>query len=324
MSLLDGYLTGPHKPALRSWLDQIGPGAIQRLEASGHGDYPRWLEALQQLPDWSASQIELNADTVSCRLDTAPDDRQTRQLKAALLQLSPWRKGPFELFGVHIDAEWRSDRKWRRVAPHLDSLAGRTVLDVGCGNGYYALRMLGAGAASVVGLDPGLLFNLQFQAINHYCRQQSAGVLPLAGEILEQHPFEFDTVFSMGVLYHRRDPQAHLRLLWRCLRPGGQLVLETLVLDDPETRFVNGQRYANMRNVWYLECSANLLELIGSSGFCEARCADFHDTDTREQRQTEWMTFHSLAQALDPADPTRTIEGHRSPQRVIVTALKPA
>jgi tRNA (mo5U34)-methyltransferase len=322
MSLLDDFLSGPHTPELREWLDVIGPLAVSKLEASGHGDYPRWRDALQQLPQLPVACTQLNNDAVGCRSESALNADQHQQLERALRQLSPWRKGPFNLFGVHIDAEWRSDRKWHRVLPHLHTLSGRQVLDVGCGNGYYAMRMLGAGAASVVGLDPGLLFNLQFHAINHYCQQYQAAVLPLPGEILGEQPFEFDTVFSMGVLYHRRDPQAHLQTLYHCLRPGGQLVLETLVIDDPAATFINGERYANMRNVWYLESTSNLLDLVAACGFTDARCVDFHHTDSSEQRQTEWMTFHSLAHALDPADPTRTIEGHPSPRRVIVTAIK--
>ena len=33
----------------------------------------------------------------------------------------------------------------------------------------------------------------------------------------------FDTVFSMGVIYHRRDPEKHIRDLLKFLRPGGEL-----------------------------------------------------------------------------------------------------
>ncbi len=324
MSLLDGFLQAPHTPALSRWLHELEPLAKQKLEASGHGDYPRWRLALDQLPTLPVERVDLSAEAVSCFAASPISTADHEQLAAALMQLSPWRKGPFDLFGVRIDAEWRSNQKWHRVAPHLHALNGRNVLDVGSGNGYYAMRMLGAGAASVVGLDPGLLFNLQFHAINRYCGQTRAAVLPLAGEVLEQHPFPFDTVFSMGVLYHRRDPQAHLRTLLDSLRPGGQLILETLVIDDARANFVNGQRYANMRNIWYLQNSTDLLELIAAAGFDDARCVDFSHTTVSEQRQTSWMTFHSLAQALEPGDSSRTIEGHPAPCRVIVTAVKPA
>lgn len=322
MSLLDPSLRAAHSPGLARWLQQLAPLARDKLEASGHGDYPRWRAAVAQLPDMTADQVDLNADAITCSTPAGGDS--AGPLRDALMQLSPWRKGPFELFDVLIDAEWRSHLKWRRVAPHLHPLKGRDVLDVGCGNGYYALRMLGAGAASVVGLDPGLLFNLQFHAINRYCRCDRVVVLPLPGEYLDQHRYEFDTVFSMGVLYHRRDPPAHLQTLHACLRPGGQLLLETLVLEDNPAQFNRGQRYANMKNVWYLPDTVQLLEQVAAAGFAEPRCVDICQTTTDEQRQTPWMTFHSLAQAIDPADPGRTIEGHPAPRRAIVTAVKPA
>ena len=56
-------------------------------------------------------------------------------------------------------------------------------------------------------------------------------VLPLALEDLPPGMTGFDTLFSMGVLYHRRAPLGHLRDLRRLLRPGGELVLETLVVE---------------------------------------------------------------------------------------------
>ena len=42
-----------------------------------------------------------------------------------------------------------------------------------------------------------------------------------------------------------------------------------------------------------------------------------------EQRSTEWMTYESLAEALDPSDPSQTIEGWPAPQRVVVLANAP-
>lgn len=40
---------------------------------------------------------------------------ETRRLNSILEQLKPWRKGPFSLYGINIDTEWRSDWKWDRV-----------------------------------------------------------------------------------------------------------------------------------------------------------------------------------------------------------------
>lgn len=71
---------------------------------------------------------------------------------------------------------------------------------------------------------------------------------------VEQLPLikAFDTVFSMGVLYHRKSPIEFLQQLKSQLRPGGELMLETLVVEgDENTVLMTGDRYAQMRNVWF-------------------------------------------------------------------------
>ena len=245
------------------------------------------------------------------------------QLHKALMGLSPWRKGPFDVFGVHIDTEWRSDWKWSRVSPHLD-LKGKRVLDVGCGNGYYQWRMLGAGADSVIGVDPNWLFFCQFQAIQRYLPDLPAWHLPFALEDLPANLEGFDTVFSMGVLYHRRSPIDHLLALKDCLVKGGELVLETLVVEgDVQQVLVPEDRYAQMRNVWFLP-SVPALELwLRRAGFVDVRCVDVSITTVEEQRGTDWMRFQSLSDYLDPADHSRTVEGLPAPMRAVIVARKP-
>jgi tRNA (mo5U34)-methyltransferase len=241
------------------------------------------------------------------------------------MALQPWRKGPFALFGVVIDAEWRSDWKWNRVAPHATPLRGRRVLDVGCGNGYYGWRMCAAGAALVVGCDPTPLYVMQYLAVLRYLAPARPDlgnvVFPARLEDLPGATGAFDTVFSMGVLYHRKDPTAHLRELFAQLRPGGELVLETLIVTTGPP-LVPPQRYARMRNVWSIPDTATLLEWVAAAGFCEGRIVDSTPTTVAEQRSTSWMPAESLAQALDPQNPARTVEGLPAPVRCIVIAVK--
>ena len=207
--------------------DQIARG----LSPQRYGDLPRWLDVLRELPDLPVDNIRLDTARVSAGSARALDPAALEQLRSALQGLHPWRKGPFDLFGVHIDTEWRSDWKWDRLAHALDDLAGRRVLDVGCGSGYHCWRMLGAGAAEVIGIDPTPLFVMQYWALRKYLQRDEVWVLPLAMEQLPARLQAFDSVFSMGVLYHRRSPMDHLLELRDCLRPGGQLVLETLVIE---------------------------------------------------------------------------------------------
>ncbi|GFM70270.1 tRNA 5-methoxyuridine(34)/uridine 5-oxyacetic acid(34) synthase CmoB [Pseudomonas cichorii] len=288
--------------------------------AKGHGDLQRWQSALDALPPLTAERVEL-ADSFT--LEVECDDETRTRLRQALMGLSPWRKGPFDVFGVHVDTEWRSDWKWSRVSPHLD-LKGKRILDVGCGNGYYQWRMLGAGAESVIGVDPNWLFFCQFQAMQRYLPDLPAWHLPFALEDLPANLEGFDTVFSMGVLYHRKSPVDHLLALKDCLVKGGELVMETLVVPgDAQQVLVPEDRYAQMRNVWFLP-SVPALELwLRRAGFVDVRCVDVSTTTVQEQRSTEWMRYQSLGDFLDPTDHSRTIEGLPAPMRAVIVGRKP-
>jgi tRNA (mo5U34)-methyltransferase len=309
---------------LDRWAQVLEEQVKAGLSQERYGDLPRWLAALASLPDIPVANIELNKPRVGAAAARAPDTTQLKQLRAALMGLQPWRKGPFELFGLHIDTEWRSDWKWDRLEQHLHELNGRRVLDVGCGSGYHCWRMLGEGAAEVIGIDPTPLFIVQFWALQKYLQQDSAWVLPTGIEQLPTKLAAFDTVFSMGVLYHRRSPMDHLQELKDALRPGGQLVLETLVIEGgPGDTLVPEGRYARMGNVWFIPSCDTLLSWLRKIGFADATLIDVNVTSTQEQRSTDWMTYHSLANFLDPEDSSRSIEGYPAPRRAVVTATAP-
>ena len=288
---------------LADWTNAIEPLVAERLSESAHGDFPQWNQAIAGLAA------------------AAGDDAGIRN---HLLALSPWRKGPFRIGGIDIDSEWRSDLKWDRFAHAIEPLEGRAVLDVGSGNGYYALRMRDAGARAVIGIDPTLLYVMQFLAVRQFDARGQVFVLPLRLEELPPEPQAFDTTFSMGVLYHQRSPIDHLRQLRATLRPGGQLVLETIFIpgEEPCARTPE-DRYARMRNVWLLPTLAELTTWLRRSGFRNIDVIDRSITTTDEQRSTEWMPFESLAEALDPADPGRTVEGWPAPRRVVAVAHAP-
>ncbi|MET1080829.1 MAG: tRNA 5-methoxyuridine(34)/uridine 5-oxyacetic acid(34) synthase CmoB [Pseudomonas sp.] len=304
---------------LAEWASELQEQLDSKM-AVGHGDLQRWQGALHALPDLQPTSIDL-AGGVTLRAPCTADTQE--QLRQALMGLSPWRKGPFELFGVPVDTEWRSDWKWARVAPHLD-LRGKRVLDVGCGNGYYQWRMLGAGARAVIGIDPNWLFFCQFQALRRYLPDLPAWHLPFALEELPEKLQGFDTVFSMGVLYHRRSPIDHLLALKDCLVKDGQLVLETLVVEgDVNCVLVPPDRYAQMRNVWFLPSVAALELWLQRAGLVDVRCVDVSVTSVEEQRSTDWMRYQSLPDFLDPGDHSRTLEGLPAPMRAVMVARKP-
>ena len=289
-----------------------------------HGNIPKWCDVVNQLPSISPSSLNLNNHAVTVGSTSDVSEFQQTAIRSGLMALHPWRKGPFDIFGVHVDSEWRSDMKWSRLEMCLESFQGKRILDIGCGNGYYLLRMLGAGADCVLGIDPTRLFVVQFHALKKFLPNHDGFVLPLRSEDL---PFEeieftdtkFDVVFSMGVLYHRKDGIGHLEEARKCLKTGGSLVLETLMMPGEEdAELVPESRYAQMRNVWSIPTASRLLKQLEAAGFKDGEIIDISRTTINEQRQTPWMTFNSLSDFLDPNDHNKTIEGYPAPTRIMV------
>jgi len=165
---------------------------------------------------------------------------------------------------------------------------------------------------------------MQFRAARRYVPSRFANfVLPFGLDDAPPALPVFDTALSMGVLYHRRSPLDHLLEMGGYLRPGGELVLETLVIDGPEGRALLPEgRYAKMRNVWFIPSALTLESWLRRCRYRDVRIVDVADTTLEEQRSTEWMRFHSLADYLDPNDRSKTIEGHPAPKRAIAIAMK--
>ena len=308
-------------------LEQLQAKCASALDLKVDSRLSDWRQVSQDLPPFaSKNQLKLSEPKLSLE-GTWPDLETAVQ---TLQRLHPWRKGPIHLGDLLIDTEWRSDWKWTRVLPHLDSLKNAKILDIGCGNAYHCWRALGEEAQFVLGVDPTRLFHYQYRVcsdlFNRYAPLADSKThpvyhLPLTLEDLDDCilPF-FDVVFSMGVLYHRRDPQAHLKSLQKHFGlNGGQLVLETIITPNAEPFYPEG-RYAQMRNVWCLPDVDTLLEWLIEAGYKQPRLLDLNQTSLQEQRQTEWMRFYSLNQALDPKDPNLTIEGHPAPLRAIILA----
>jgi len=312
---------------LDPWAEQIAHQLDQTLNLAPHGDWGRWNRALNRLPSLGRGTVDCDDGAINLNPDAVISADVRDALLQALRALRPWRKGPYRIADIVVDTEWRSDWKWERIRSSLASLSGRLVLDVGCGNGYYCWRLADAGARRVIGIDPTALFLAQFLAIHRLLVPMSpdlAGrvhLLPLGIEALPAGMARFDTVLSMGILYHRRSPIDHLLELRGALRPGGQLVLETLVIEGGDDQLlVPAGRYAKMRNVWFIPAVGMLETWLKRCGFRAVQLVDVTATTVDEQRATAWMTFESLADFLDPADKRFTVEGYPAPRRAVLIA----
>ena len=293
------------------------------LQQIRYGDFPRWRKLLSELPLIQPSLVQFGSKIrIGRPCDCNPVTLD--KLRGQLLEFIPWRKGPFELFGIDIDSEWRSNLKWDRLVKEIAPLESRRVLDVGSGNGYFGFRMLGEGAEMVLGIDPHIAYFAQFWLLKHFTVESPIFVLPLALEQLPSSLNYFDTVFSMGVIYHRRSPIDHILDLKSCLRPGGELVIESIYVDgEAGYSLTPEKKYARMGNVWFVPTISTLIQWLTRCGMEKISIIDESTTTLEEQRKTEWMPFDSLEDALEVNNPQLTIEDLPAPKRVIVKAFCP-
>jgi len=305
---------------LSHWLNSLPAQLSDWHNNHLHGEYKHWQKTLDALPSVSGeSTLDITNNVKVGELGDL-NQGEFKRLENLMKKFKPWRKGPYHIHGLHIDTEWRSDFKWDRLEKHISDLSRRYVLDIGCGSGYHLWRMRGAGAKFVVGVDPTQLFLMQFNAVKHFIKDEQVHLLPLGIEQLPELK-AFDTVFSMGVLYHRKSPIDFLYQLKAQLVKGGELVLETLIVDgDENTVLVPGERYAKMRNVWFLPSEKAMCAWLERCGFSNVRVVNTDITSLDEQRKIDWVDTESLQDFLDPNDSSKTIEGYPAPKRAIFIA----
>jgi tRNA (mo5U34)-methyltransferase len=282
-----------------------------------NGNIPKWSQAIDAIDALPKGKIALKKPYISINQDGI----DSKLLIEALQKLIPWRKGPFMINDLVLESEWDGDMKWQRITKYIKPLKNKRVLDVGAGNGYFTLRMAMEGAKRALGIEPFLLFNYQFRAIKSMVESPlSALLLPVKLEDMPKKPI-FDTVFSMGVLYHQKDHMAHLSQLHEMMTPDAELVLETLVVESPDDFvLVPKGRYAQMRNVYSIPSIKTLKSWLNDANFKNIRVVDVNKTTTEEQRKTPWIGENgaSLEDFFDPLDDSLTIEGYPAPTRAIV------
>lgn len=311
------------KTDLSSWLE-ILPAQLAnwRHKVSSGRQFKKWNNILENLPEMTATYLDI-ATNITAKNENSVDRKEKSRIKMLLKCFMPWRKGPFSVYGIYVNSEWQSHWKWNRIINHLPSLKNHTVLDVGCSNGYYLWRMLGAGAKMVVGIDPNLLFLFQFKAICKLIGRHKSKMHFLPISINSMPSLEsFNMVFSMGMLYHQKSPLEHLLKLKNQIVSRGNLILETIVLNgDKNSVFTPVGRYAGMRNVYFVPSIAALKIWLTKCGFIDIKVISHYTTSITEQRRTTWINSQSLQDFL--SDDFHTIEGYPRPVRAAILAKKP-
>jgi tRNA (mo5U34)-methyltransferase len=285
------------------------------------GNFLKFGKVVEKIQYHIPSIVDLDNQVVTIGTSKDLDPKESKALYHSLDQLCPWRKGPFDLFGIKIDTEWQSWMKWERLIPHIKNLKDKRILDIGSSNGYYMFRAAAYEPLMVLGLEPQSYFYFQYLAIQKFLKQENVFCLPIPHDELPKMNHYFDTVFCMGVLYHRPSPVEMLRVIHDSMKKGGELVLENLILEIRENFCLFPKdRYAKMRNVYFIPDLLTMESWLLRSGFSNIRCVDIGKTSLEEQRKTRWIQTESLKDFLDPNDPDKTVEGYPAPVRAIFLA----
>lgn len=299
--------------------DLIERKSKQVIEGSGK-EVP-YRELLKLVPELFASTIDLTSDWIRIGQKEEISHETYNKLYNQLYLFSPWRKGPFDIFGIKIDTEWVSYLKWNRLKDHIAPLSGKRILDIGSSNGYYMFKMASSHPEMVLGIEPYLTFYIQYLVLKQFIHSPNIYCLPVKLEELPKFKKYFDTIFCMGILYHRRSPIDTLKQIHNNMRTEGELVLETLIIDgDDNISLFPEDRYAKMRNVFFIPTIQCLSSWLRRAGFSNIRCIDITPTAIEEQRKTDWIDTESLEDFLDRDHPDKTVEGYPAPVRAIVLA----
>jgi len=278
-----------------------------------------YQEAIKALQEYPECEVGLG-DVVEIEIKGL-SEKEAEQIEATALLMKPWRKGPFQIGTLFIDSEWQSQIKYNLLEPHFN-LKDKIVGDIGCNNGYYLFRMLAHQPKKLIGFDPSAIYYSQFMFMNHFIKSDIVYEL-LGVEHVEYYEHKFDVLFCLGVLYHRSDPVAMLKSLYKGLNKGGELILDTFMIEGEEEICLTPKaRYSKIPNIYFIPTVNALKNWCLRAGFESVEVLEIRKTELREQRKTAWIDTQSLEDFLDSENPEKTVEGYPAPKRVYIKAYK--
>ena len=313
------------QPDYLSGLNDAEHDAIASLRQDRYQDLilPQYQKFIDQLPKWHKLNVEsINLDSDWLRIGEA--NNRPPELSEMIEAFAPWKKGPFEIFGEKIDAEWRSDLKWNRIKSVIGSLKGKTIADIGCHNGYFMFRMAAESPKLVVGFEPYAKHWFHFQALQNLIKNPALFFELLGVEHTHLYKNTFDYVFCLGILYHHTDPVSLIRKMSTSIKSKGYLVLENQGIPGelPLTLVPKG-RYCGAKGIWNLPTASCVENWLQRCGFIKIKTFYNEALSTEEQRSTDYADIKSLKDFLDPSDRSKTIEGYPAPHRIYTIAQKP-
>jgi len=317
MNYLDFFPTARHDRITKlhtekqKWVNQPKKGFLR---------YRKPSESVRHL---RASWCDFSGDTVTIGKPGDISRDELARVHSVMRTFMPWRKGPFNVFGIEIDAEWRSERKWDRLLEEMPELKDKVIADIGCNNGYYMFRSAFHKPRFVLGFEPYVQHYFTFRTLNSFASLAHLEIDLLGVEHIHLFPDCFDIIFLLGIIYHRPSPIETLRDIFASLKPGGTLLIESQAIpgDQPVALFPE-QTYAKVPGSWFIPTGACLINWLKRTGFSNIRLFCSHPMSSAEQRKTDWMIFESYEDFIDKEYSTLTIEKYPAPWRVYIKAEK--
>jgi len=283
----------------------------------------RYRTPFQYLSKFEATHIDCSGDTVTIGSPDEVSDDEQKGIRAGLRDFMPWRKGPFSIFGIDVDAEWRSERKWQRIIPQLPILKGKIVADIGCNNGYYMFRMTASEPRLILGLEPSVQHYYCFKSLNGMAGLNNLDIDLLGAEHIRYFESCFDVVFLLGIIYHRPSPIETLRDIFTSLQPKGTLIIESQAIPGNESMALFPDKtYAKVPGTYFVPTGTCLCNWMKKAGFKNISFFHSHPMSAQEQRRTDWMQFESYEDFIDKNNPGKTVEGYPAPCRVFLKGEK--
>jgi tRNA (mo5U34)-methyltransferase len=219
-------------------------------------------------------------------------------LRAEIDALAPWFHN-IDLDGVatapdHFLGDYPASKFARFEHAVPADLTGKSVLDIGCNAGFYAMEMKRRGAARVVGIDSDERYLAQGRLAARALGFADVEFRNLDVYQVAQLGERFDLVIFMGVLYHLRHPLLALDLirehvagdlmLFQTMQQGSNEVAEVpenhpffvagtwnkpAYFDDPgypKMHFIE-RRYADDWTNWWAPNRAGSAAMLRASGF---------------------------------------------------------
>jgi len=285
--------------------------------------FMRYRKPYESVCRLRASWCDFSGDSIKIGKPEDISADEYKRVNDVLHNYMPWRKGPFSIFGIEVDSEWRSERKWNRIVPELPDLSGKIIADIGCNNGYYMFRMAYHKPLFVLGFEPYAQHHYVFKTLNSFAGQKNLLSEPLGVEHINLFADCFDVVFLLGIIYHRPSPIETLRDIFSALKPGGTLIVESQAIPGEEPIALFPERtYAKVPGTWFVPTSTCLCNWLVRSGFQDVKIFNNHPMSSKEQRRTDWMVYESYEDFIDKKLSDLTVEGYPSPWRVYIKAEK--